>query len=61
MANLEIIVPDDLHERLCRIAGAYDGAVADFALAVIRREVECWRSACRCIAPKRYTVAKCAD
>ena len=40
MANLEINLPDDLHERLRRVAGAYDGAVSEFMLAVIRREVE---------------------
>ena len=43
MANLEISMPDDLHERLRRVAGADaidDGAVSEFALAVIRREVE---------------------
>jgi Holliday junction resolvase-like predicted endonuclease len=40
MANLEINVPDDLHERLCRVAGADGGAVGESALAVIRREVE---------------------
>ena len=42
MANLEINVPDDLHERLRRVAGvnAGDAAVSEFALAVIRREVE---------------------
>ena len=42
MANLEINVPDDLHERLRRVAGADadDSAVSEFALAVIRREVE---------------------
>ena len=40
MANLEINVPDDLYQRLCRIAGAHDGAVSEFALTVIRREVE---------------------
>ena len=40
MSNLEINVPDDLHERLLRVVGANDGAVSEFALAVIRREVE---------------------
>ena len=40
MASLEINVPDDLHERLRRVAGANDGAVSEFALAVIRRAVE---------------------
>lgn len=40
MANLEISMPDDLHERLRRVAGADDGAVSEFALAVIRQEVE---------------------
>ena len=42
MANLEINVPDDLHERLRRLAGenADDSAVCEFALAAIRREVE---------------------
>ena len=43
MTNLEINVPDDLHERLRRAAGADaidDGAVSEFALTVIRREVE---------------------
>ena len=40
MANLEIKVPDDLHERLRRVAGVDDDAVCEFALAVIRREVE---------------------
>ena len=43
MANLEISMPDDPHERLRRVAGADvidDGAVSEFALALIRREVE---------------------
>ena len=40
MANLEINMPDDLHERLRRIAGADDGAAAGFAITVIQREVE---------------------
>ncbi len=40
MASLEINVPDDLHERLRRVAGTGDGAVSDFALAAIRRELE---------------------
>ena len=40
MAGLEVNVPDDLHERLRRVVGAEDGAVSEFALAVIRREVE---------------------
>ena len=42
MANFEINVPDDLHERLRRVAGsdADDSVVSEFALAVIRREVE---------------------
>ena len=40
MVNLEINVPDDLHERLRRVAGTDDGAVSEFALAAIRREVE---------------------
>ena len=46
MANLEINVPDDLHKRLRLVIGAGDGedadngAVCEFALAVIRREVE---------------------
>ena len=40
MANLEISMPDDLHERLRRVAGADDSAVSEFALAVIRQEVE---------------------
>lgn len=40
MANLEINMPDDLHERLRRVAGADDSAVSEFALTVIRREVE---------------------
>lgn len=40
MTNLEINVPHDLHERLRRVAGADDGAVSEFALAAIRREVE---------------------
>ena len=36
-------MPDDLYERLRRIAGTDvgDDGVADFALAIIRREVEC--------------------
>ena len=40
MANLDIDVPDDLYERLRLVVGAGDGAVADFALAVIRQELE---------------------
>ena len=40
MANLEISIPDDLHERLRRVAGADDSAVSEFALASIRRELE---------------------
>ena len=40
MASLEINVPDDLHERLRRIAGAGDGAVSEFVMAAIRRELE---------------------
>lgn len=40
MASLEINVPDDLHERLRRVAGADDGAIGAFALAAIRQEVE---------------------
>ncbi len=40
MANLEINVPDDLHERLRQVAGAGDSAVSEFALAAIRRELE---------------------
>ena len=40
MANLEVNIPDDLHERLRRVAGTDDSAVSEFALAVIRREVE---------------------
>jgi len=40
MANLEINIPDALHKRLRRVAGADDSAVSEFALAVIRREVE---------------------
>ena len=47
MANLEINMPDDLYERLRLVVGvdAGDGAVADFALTVIRREVE-WLEKC---------------
>lgn len=33
-------MPDDLHERLRRVAGADDSAVSEFALAAIRRELE---------------------
>ncbi len=33
-------MPDDLHERLRRVAGADDSAVRDFALAAIRRELD---------------------
>ena len=43
MANLEINVPDELHERLRRATGADaidDGVVSEFTLAIIRREVE---------------------
>ena len=40
MANLEINMPDDLHERLRRVAGADHGVVSDFALSAVRREVE---------------------
>ena len=42
MVNFEISMPDDLHDRLRRVAGedADDSAVSEFALAVIRREVE---------------------
>ena len=42
MANLEISVPYNLHGRRRRVAGAdaEDSAVSEFALAVIRREVE---------------------
>ena len=42
MANLEVNIPDDLHERLRRVAGADvdDSTVSKFALAAIRREVE---------------------
>ena len=40
MANLEINVPDDLHERLRRVAGADDGAVNELALTAIRRELD---------------------
>ena len=42
MANLDVNMPDDLYERLRRVAGknADDSAVSRFALAVIRQEVE---------------------
>ena len=40
MVTFEINVPDDLHERLRRVAGAGDSAVNEFALAAIRRELE---------------------
>ena len=40
MANLGINVPDELHERIRRVAGADDDAVSEFASAAIRREVE---------------------
>lgn len=33
-------MPDDLHERVRRVAGADDDAVRDFALVAIRRELE---------------------
>ena len=39
MVNVEINMPDNLYERLCRLAGAGD-AVGDFALVVIQQEVE---------------------
>ena len=40
MVNVEINVPDNLYERLRRLAGADDEAVSDFALVVIQQEVE---------------------
>ena len=40
MASNEIIVPDALYERLRRVTGTDDGAIHDFAVAVIEREVE---------------------
>lgn len=40
MASLELNVPDDLHERLRRVAGTDYGAVSEFALTAIRRKVE---------------------
>ena len=40
MASLEINMPDDLHERLRRVAGTDDSAVSEFALAAIWKEVE---------------------
>lgn len=42
MVNLEITMPDDLYERLRLVVGADagDGALINFALAVIGREVE---------------------
>ena len=40
MANLEIDVPDDLHERMRRVAGADDSAVNELALTAIRRELD---------------------
>ncbi len=40
MVIFEINVPDDLHERLRRITGAGDGAVSEFVMAAIRRELE---------------------
>ena len=40
MVNVQINMPDNLYERLRRLAGADDDAVGDFALVVIQQEVE---------------------
>lgn len=40
MVNVQIDIPDNLYERLRRLAGADDDAVGDFALVVIQQEVE---------------------
>ena len=40
MASNEITIPDVLYERLRRVTGTDDRAIHDFAVAVIKREVE---------------------